>query len=414
MPAAPIRGTSGISSGSPSAVRSSRTSCTTSAPSSGRVSTRFFTANVPTQFYPTLAGAFEGGSFTNIAFVRGDYQMNSKQNLFYRYVNQHTEFFCSGCGGTNSSFSQLDNLIPRDMHAIGHTWVLSNRDAERVLLHARDRLGSQLPEQGLHAGGRAEQCRSRCRSRSVPASTSAPLQYRFPSVIWGNNQCLWPCRTGTMTTFTEAQETLTISSRRHNWKIGGSIQFFPTHEWAASNPGTWTFGRDQFFDPLNPNFNCQLADRRRRSSRRRSRTCTATSSTTPTRRTCPTSGSRCRASRSTWACGTTSRPASGTRITRRRNIRGRCRTSISRRAATRTTSGHGPASHGTCSRTGAPSCAAATASCYTNDHQRHAGQRDYGAQAEQHHHQQPDAIRIPTRDATRRRSPRPRRRTSTS
>ena len=25
------------------------------------------------------------------------------------------------------AFSQLDNLIPRDMHAIGHTWVLSNR-----------------------------------------------------------------------------------------------------------------------------------------------------------------------------------------------------------------------------------------------------------------------------------------------
>jgi len=63
----------------------------------------------------------------NPEFVRGDYQMNSKQNLFYRYVNQHTEFFCSNCGGTSSSFSNLDNLIPRDMHAIGHTWVLSNR-----------------------------------------------------------------------------------------------------------------------------------------------------------------------------------------------------------------------------------------------------------------------------------------------
>jgi hypothetical protein len=49
------------------------------------------------------------------------------RNLFYRYVNQHTEFFCSGCGGVNASFSSLDNLIPRDMHALGHTWVLSNR-----------------------------------------------------------------------------------------------------------------------------------------------------------------------------------------------------------------------------------------------------------------------------------------------
>jgi len=87
----------------------------------------FFTVNVPAQFYPSLAGSYEGGSFTNIEFVRGDYQMNTKQNLFYRYINQHTEYFCSGCGGTNAAFSQLDNLIPRDMHALGHTWVLSNR-----------------------------------------------------------------------------------------------------------------------------------------------------------------------------------------------------------------------------------------------------------------------------------------------
>jgi hypothetical protein len=47
-------------------------------------------------------------------------------------------------------------------------------------------------------------------------------QYRFPSVIWGNNQCLWPCRTGTMTTFTEAQETVSISSGAHNWKTAAA------------------------------------------------------------------------------------------------------------------------------------------------------------------------------------------------
>ena len=87
----------------------------------------FFTVPAPVQFYPSLVGSYEGGSFTNIAFVRTDYQMNAKQNLFYRYINQHTEFFCSNCGGTSSSFSNLDNLIPRDMHALGHTWVLSNR-----------------------------------------------------------------------------------------------------------------------------------------------------------------------------------------------------------------------------------------------------------------------------------------------
>ena len=213
----------------------------------------FFTVPAPVQFYPSLAGSFEGGSFTNIAFVRGDYQMNTKQNLFYRYVNQHTEFFCSNCGGTSSSFSNLDNLIPRDMHAIGHTWVLSNRVLNEFYFMratASDRNYQNkdyTPANVLNS------------VVTMPASLGAGQyigtpQYRFPSLIWGNNQCLWPCRTGTMTTFTEAQETLTISAGSHNWKMGGSIQYFPTHEWAASNPGTWTFGRDQFFDPLNPGF----------------------------------------------------------------------------------------------------------------------------------------------------------------
>ena len=214
----------------------------------------FFTVPAPLQFYPSLAGSYEGGSFTNIEFVRADYQMNTKQNFFYRYINQHTEFFCSNCGGTASSFSNLDNLIPRDMHALGHTWVISNRVLNefyfmRATASDRNYMNQDYtPANVLHS------------VVTMPVSLGAGQyigtpQYRFPSVTWGGNQCLWPCRTGTMTTFTEAQETLTISTGNHNWKVGGSIQYFPTHEWAASNPGTWTFGRDQFFNPADPNFN---------------------------------------------------------------------------------------------------------------------------------------------------------------
>jgi len=214
----------------------------------------FFTVNAPVQFYPSLAGSYEGGSFTNIFFGRGDYQINTKQNLFYRYINQHTEFFCSGCGGINAAFSSLDNLIPRDMHAIGHTWVLSNRMLNefyfmRATASDRNYMNQDYTPPSVLSN-----------VVTMPVSLGAgqyigTQQYRFPTLQWGGQQCLWPCRTGTMTTFTEAQETLSLSAGNHNWRFGGSVQYFPTHEWAASNPGTWTFGRDQFFDPLNPNFN---------------------------------------------------------------------------------------------------------------------------------------------------------------
>src|SRR5258705_867325 len=214
----------------------------------------FFTVNAPVQFYPSLVGSDEGGSFTNIAFVRGDYQVNTRQNLFYRYINQHTEFFCSNCGGRNSSFSNLDNLIPRDMHEIGHTWVLSNRVLNEFYFMRATASDRNYQNQDYVPSNVLNNV------VTMPASLGAgqyigTQQYQFPGVIWVNNQCLWPCRTGTMTTLTEAQETLSLNAGSHNWKFGGSVQYFPTHEWAASNPGTWVFGRDQVFDPLNPNFN---------------------------------------------------------------------------------------------------------------------------------------------------------------
>ena len=57
---------------------------------------------------------------------------------------------------------------------------------------------------------------------------------------------------GAAATASRTPTEISISAGSHNWKFGGSVQYFPTHEWAASNPGTWTFGADQLFDPLNP------------------------------------------------------------------------------------------------------------------------------------------------------------------
>ena len=129
-----------------SAGRSSRTSCTTSAPfERTREHSVLHRRTRRRSSIRRWRAAFEGGSFTNIAFVRGDYQMNSKQNLFYRYVNQHTEFFCSGCGGTQRGVQparQPDSA--RHARRRSHVGAVEPR-AERVLLHAGDRLGSQLP-----------------------------------------------------------------------------------------------------------------------------------------------------------------------------------------------------------------------------------------------------------------------------
>jgi outer membrane receptor protein involved in Fe transport len=209
------------------------------------------------EFYKQFEGTYEGGSYNNISFIRGDYQINDKQNLFYRYMNQHTNFFCSGCGaaGINSTFSNNDNLIPRDMHALGHTWVLSNRVLNEFYV-MRGTASDRTYLSKDYAPARYQQV------TTIPASMGGgqiigTTRYVFPSFIWGQSQCLPPCLAGagTHTDFTEVQETLSITTGAHTYKFGGSIQIFPTHEWASANFfGTWTFPQDQYFNPDDPNF----------------------------------------------------------------------------------------------------------------------------------------------------------------
>src|SRR5712691_8155059 len=218
----------------------------------------FFTvATGRPELYKQFEGTFEGGSYNNIAFIRGDYQINDKQNLFYRYMNQHTNFFCLNCGvpGTNSTFSNNDDLIPRDVHALGHTWVLSNRVLNEFYL-MRGTASDRNYLNKDYAPARYQQV------TTIPASMGGgqiigSLRYVFPSFIWGVSQCLPPCLAGagTRTDFTEVQETLSITTGAHTYKFGGSIQIFPTHEWSSANFfGTWTFGQDQYFNPDDPNF----------------------------------------------------------------------------------------------------------------------------------------------------------------
>src|SRR5437899_2572297 len=218
----------------------------------------FFTVNTGRpDLYQALEGTFEGGYYTNIGFLRADYEISNKQTLFYRYTNQHTLFYCSGCGANSmAAFSNNDNLIPRDMHAIGHTWAISNRMLNEFYFMR----GPASDRSYLNKDYAPKQYQQVV---TIPASMGGGTIigtsiYRFPSLIWGTYQCLPPCvaGAGTRTTFTEAQEALSITTGKHSWKVGGSIQLFPTHEWAPGNIfGTWTFNQDQYFNPSDPNFN---------------------------------------------------------------------------------------------------------------------------------------------------------------
>jgi len=56
--------------------------------------------------------------------------------------------------------------------------------------------------------------------------------------------------------FDELRDTLTITSGKHTFKVGGDILTQPRNNTNPANPyGTWTFAKDIYFNPNDPNFN---------------------------------------------------------------------------------------------------------------------------------------------------------------
>ncbi len=211
----------------------------------------FFTVAAPAQFYSTFNGSYRGGFSQNLEFIRGDFQLSSNQNIMYRYLNEHTLFFCNGCGATASNFSAGDEFIPRYTNAGSHTWVVNN--------HMVNEVNWQWARQTDTTGLSKDYTPAACNQKQtiLGGDTLGCTRYVFPSFSWGYAQCLPPClqNPGTTTPFKDIYEALSISMGNHNWKVGGAYSNYKTHENAAPNPlGTWTFSVDQYFNPSDPNF----------------------------------------------------------------------------------------------------------------------------------------------------------------
>jgi hypothetical protein len=211
----------------------------------------FFTVNAPAQYYASFNGSYRGGFTQNLSFVRTDFQLTPNQNIMYRYLNEHTLFFCNGCGGTSSNFGASDEFIPRYTNAGTHTWVINNHMVNEVNWQwARQTDTTQMSKDYTPAVCNQKQT-------ILGGDTLGCTRYVFPSFSWGYNQCLPPCMSspGTTTPFKDLYDSLSISMGDHNLKVGGAYSNYKTHEYASPNPlGTWTFSVDQYFNPSDPNF----------------------------------------------------------------------------------------------------------------------------------------------------------------
>ena len=212
----------------------------------------YFTVSALPQFYGSFNGVYRGGFAQNLELFRVDYQMTSNQNLMFRYLNEHTLFYCNGCGGSASNFAAGDEFIPRYTSAGTHTAVLNS--------HMVNEINWQWARQTDSTAMSKDFTPSVCTTKRTVLSgdTLGCTRYTFPSGFqWGYAQCLPPClqNPGTTTPFKDIYEALSISMGNHNYKVGGAYSNYKTHEDAAPNPlGTWTFSVDQYFNPADPNF----------------------------------------------------------------------------------------------------------------------------------------------------------------
>ena len=193
------------------------------------------------QFYSALEGTFPFPSTRNLYSVRGDWQVNNSQSAFVRFLGEDDKKTCQGCGGTNAS--GRDEEVPRQSVVAGHTWLRGARQ----LNDARFQY-AYAAFYGYPGGSQIWKQTGAFPAERVNRSTR---QYSFPSLSYGNNydyispESRW-----------ELRDTYALNLGDHGIKFGGEYNYMPYVSEGAGNSaasgGTYSFSRDQFFDPNNP------------------------------------------------------------------------------------------------------------------------------------------------------------------
>jgi hypothetical protein len=192
------------------------------------------------QFYSAVEGTFALPSTRDLYSVRGDWQLNNSQSVFARFLGEDDLKACQGCGGTSASGH--DEEVPRQSLVVGHTWLRGARQLNDVRFQY-----AHAAFYGYPGGTDIWKQTGAFPAERVNRSTRT---YVFPSMTFGNNydyispESRW-----------EFRDTYALNLGGHGVKFGGEYNYMPyVSEGAGNGPnsGTYTFSRDQFFDPANP------------------------------------------------------------------------------------------------------------------------------------------------------------------
>ena len=192
------------------------------------------------QFYSAVEGTFPQPSHRYLYVARGDWQISNSQNLFGRYAQEDELTTCGGCGGTTATSAGFDQQTPRRSLVIGHTLIQgSSRLNDLRFQYAR--AGYYIAPSGTSIWTDVGNFPPERINRLSPT-------YNFPSLSYGSSfdeigpESRW-----------EVRDTYNITHASHDVKFGGEYNYMPYLEENTGNPlGTFTFSRDQPFNPADP------------------------------------------------------------------------------------------------------------------------------------------------------------------
>jgi hypothetical protein len=199
---------------------------------------QFKTVVTATNFYKNLDGTFDAPEYNNMVFGRGDLLLTQNQNVFARYAWQDSDFQCEGCSSSsNQPFFQTGGIQQKRYSLAGaHTYVLSSRILNEVRgqwtnYHFRQHPPGVRPVENLFDDS-AE--------RTKPLTPT----YVFPSASWGTSLNFYTTQLSR-----QLRDDMTITTGSHTWKFGAGAQSLSIRGDNRPSLGTWTFNRDQPFDP---------------------------------------------------------------------------------------------------------------------------------------------------------------------
>lgn len=190
------------------------------------------------QFYEHFNGTFPSPEYNNMVFTRGDVQVTQAQTVFARYAWQDSDFTCEGCSSSSPQpFFGAGGIQQKRYSLVGaHTWILSSRMLNEVRGQWTNYHFRQHPP-GVRP---AEDLFDNSTQRTAPLT---PV-YTFPSLTWGTSANFYTTQLSR-----QLRDDMTITTGQHTWKFGAGAQSLSIHGDNRTSEGTWTFNRDQFFDP---------------------------------------------------------------------------------------------------------------------------------------------------------------------